>query len=178
VAGAVAAERFKGIALAALAAAAIALGVSSVAIHRSSQSMEQGRVLVQRINGLLAEHSRLLVELARQPQQSESGDLLADYLANIRRDGAAMHVSTRRGLSRLAANQLSLLALADAYEPLARGIRYPDALRDLRAHVQAWNERWNALFEVFMAGGNLGEQQTPFPQSFADAMRAEGASPD
>jgi hypothetical protein len=174
----VGAERVKGFAIAAIVAAAIALGVSFAALHRASRSEVRGQELVQRISGLLAERERLLGEFERQPGRTPLQDPLVDYLALIRRDGASMHAPMHRTLSHLAVNQLSLLTLADVFEPLARKKGYPGALRELRGYVFSWNDRWNGLFEIFMAGGNLAPQPGPFPQSFAEALRAEGASPD
>jgi hypothetical protein len=126
----------------------------------------------------LFERDRLLAELARQPGWNAEQDPLQTYLALIRRDGAAAHVPMRRSLSQLATNQVSLLALAEAFEPQARGKGYASALQALRGYVLGWNQRWNELFEVFMAGGNLASEQSPFPKVFADALRAEGAGGD
>ena len=169
------AERFKGIAIVALIVGAIALGVSLVALRGFAGSKAPRRALVHQMQGLVAERDRLMKEVSGQPGGESGQDTLEIYLELIRKDGAAAHVPLRRTLSALSANQVSMLALADAYEPFARTPGYAGALRALRAYVLSWNLRWDGVFEVFMAGGNVGKQQAPFPDSFADALAAEGA---
>jgi hypothetical protein len=171
----VSAERLRGLVIGAVVVAAIALGMSFVALKRPFTTAGEAQVLVRKISGLLLERERILSELVCESDANTQQDCLEFYLVQIRKDGAALHASQRRGLSRLAANQVAMLALAEAYEPMAKREEYASGLNELREYVLAWNERWNALFEVFMAGGNLPPGHSPFPTTFADALLAERA---
>lgn len=64
-------------------------------------------------------------------------------------------------------------ALAEAYEPAARADSYPNQLRALRVYVITWNDRWNGLFETYMAGGNLAGREPAFPVGFLASVNAQ-----
>ena len=154
--------------IAAVAFAAMSLSV--LALLYARQTTMQGGELRQRISQLVAEHQRLEGELTREPFVDAGASPLEAYLARIRRDGAARHVDMRRRLAALAENNAALLALADAYEPFAGNNDYAGQLHALRSYVITWNERWNTLFEIFMAGGNLAAGEQPFPKQFSDSI--------
>jgi hypothetical protein len=152
--------------IAAFALAALALSV--LALLRAQETRAQGTGLRQRIHQLVLEHQRLESELTHEPFAETGASPLEAYLARIRRDGAARHVEMRHRLTALAENNVALLTLAEAYEPFAGDEGYAAPLRALRSYVITWNERWNGLFEIFMAGGNLASGELPFPKQFAE----------
>ena len=87
--------------------------------------------------------------------------------------GIPQHSEMRRRLAALAEDNAELLALAEAYESSAKSDAYAAQLRELRTYVITWNDRWNRLFETFMAGGNLAGGEPPFPPQFAEVIKSD-----
>ena len=145
----------------------LSLVVGAWFLFRGSATSEPRAGLTQQIAMRLAEHERLQAALV----QDGAGEApLAVYLARIRRDGVPQHAAMHRQLAALAQLNAELLVLAEAYEPLARQSDYGSRLRELRTYVITWNDRWNGIFETFMAGGNLAGGEPSLPRRFTEAF--------
>jgi hypothetical protein len=152
-------------------AVAFAMLVYVLSSHHSSGDLRAH--VQQQMSRLVADHRRLEAELAHEPFLDAGKGPMEAYLARIRRDGVPQHSEMRRKLAAIAEDNAELLALAEAYESAAKSEAWPDQLRALRTYVITWNERWNGLFETFMAGGNLAGGEPPFPPQFAEVLKSE-----
>lgn len=150
-----------------LAVALVAALVSYAVAQKAGSSAELRSQVRQQILQLVAEHQRLEKELASEPFAEAGKHPLETYLARIRKDGLPAHSEMRRRLASLAEDNTALLALAEAYEPVARSEAYSAQLKQLRTYVITWNDRWNGVFETFMAGGNLAGGEPEFPAGIA-----------
>lgn len=139
-----------------------------VFLFRSVHGADPRAGLERQIQLRIAEHQRLESILAKDLEAGTGP--LDSYLARIRRDGVPQHAATHRQLAALAQLNAELLALAEAYEPVARRADYASRLRELRGYVIGWNERWNGIFETFMAGGNLAGSEPPFPARYGEGV--------
>lgn len=153
--------------------AGFVLGLLIYFFAHNSSSGDARTQLQQHMSRLIADHKRLEAELAHEPFADAGMPPMEAYLARIRRDGVPQHSEMRRRLAALAEDNAELLALAEAYESSAKSDAYAAQLRELRTYVITWNDRWNRLFETFMAGGNLAGGEPPFPPQFAEVIKSD-----
>lgn len=153
--------------------AASALAVSVYALRGTAHSSLNRQTVLQSMTSRLQERDALMEKVRSLIEVQPGQELLSEYLAVIRRDGLSAHTDLRRQLDTLAGNTAALATLVELYSPYAATEEYRAESGHYLEYAHSWRDRWNAVFEIFMAGGNLPASQREFPQQFAAAIRKE-----
>ena len=98
---------------------------------------------------------------------------LAAYLSSIRKDGLPKHAEERIGIDALNRDQMAIVALLDAYAPLAHNEDFKRQAGNYRAYALAFNDHWVSVMEYFMAGGSYPAGELRLPEGFEQALQAE-----
>ena len=128
---------------------------------------------LQPIAALLEADRKIFNDLKTEGMLGSDADLLETYLASIRKDGAAKHATTTHAIDALANNNIAIVTLLERYVPRARTPAFQAAAGQFRDYATEFRDRWQSVFETFMAGGNLPAASAAFPTSFAAALAAE-----
>lgn len=164
-----------------LVAALSAALVASVSWHHEHEALGDLRSQVvarelQPIAALLNEDQALINELQAEPFTEKDSGILESYLAKIRRDGVAKNAQMKQRLDQLAENNTAIVTLIKAYAPRAKTPAFTIEADKFRDYASAWRDRWNAVMELFMAGGNYAVSGIPFPKEFPERVQAELAA--
>jgi hypothetical protein len=162
-------------------AASIAALVALAFLHHEGRILRDARARVvaselRPIAMLLNENQALIHELRSEPLTEKESGLLASYLATIRRDGVAQHADMKQKLDTLAENNTAIVTLIKAYAPHTITPAFSAEADKFRNYASAWRDRWNSVFELFMAGGNYAVSGIQFPERFPEAVQAEIAA--
>jgi hypothetical protein len=76
----------------------------------------------------------------------------------------------------VAENNTAIVTLIKAHTPEAKAPAFVPEGDKFRNYASAWRDRWNAVMELFMAGGNYAASEVPFPKEFPEAVQAEIAA--
>ena len=128
---------------------------------------------LQPMAALLEEDRRILSDLKVEGLADSDSVLLDTYLARIRADSVPKHATTTHAIDALANNNTAIVTLLERYVPRARTPAFQAAAGQFRDYATEFRDRWQSVFETFMAGGNLPAAGTAFPPSFAAALAAE-----
>ena len=128
------------------------------------------------VAALLKENQAIIEELEAQSFTEKDAEILESYLAKIRRDGVPKHADMKQRLDQLAQNNTAIVTLTDAYSPQAMTPAFTAESDKFRNYASAWQDRWNSVMEVFMAGGNYAASAVPRPTGFPEAVKAEIAA--
>jgi hypothetical protein len=161
-------------------AVVVAVGAMGYLCYERSQLLEaRTRVVAQELQPiamLLEEDQALIKELQTEPFTEPNSGILESYLAKIRRDGVPKHADMKQKLDALAENNTAIVTLIKAYAPQAKTAGFVSEGDKFRNYAPAWRDRWNAVMELFMAGGNYAAAGVPFPDGFSAAVEAEIAA--
>jgi hypothetical protein len=160
-----------------LLAALIAVSLALAGWYQASGQLRQSRLgELKPLAALLGEDQQVLQALQGDSALEKQSGILASYLAKIRADGVAKHADMKQRLDRLAENNSAIIALIDVYTPHARSAAFSAESERFVRYAIAWRDRWNAVMELFMAGGNYPVAGVPFPTGFPTAVDAEIAA--
>jgi hypothetical protein len=161
--------------------AACALLVALLALTASYYALEAARSrlgsdMLATMAALLKEDEGIITELQSAPYVENDNGVLESYLVKIRRDGVAKTAPMKQRLDQLAENNTALVTLTTAYSPRARTAAFASEANKFRNYAVAWRDRWNAVMELFMAGGNYPASGPALPKEFASAVQMEIAA--
>lgn len=122
---------------------------------------------------LLADNQRIMAQLQSSAGSGASAGLLAEFLRAIRSDGLPKHSATRQQIDELVNNNTALVTLLSKYVPRARHGEFRVAAGQYADYAASLRDRWQSVFELFMAGGNLPAQQPVPPPGIEAAIRQE-----
>jgi hypothetical protein len=125
---------------------------------------------------LLKHEQAVLAQLAKDESAKDrapDADVLASYLADIRRDGVARHSATKLEIDDLMNTNTTILALLAKYSPYVQTATFRASAERFREYALAARDRWQSLLEIFMAGGSLPASAPPFPVEFPEALQVE-----
>jgi len=161
-------------------ASLLALCIASAALysvsHLPQEKANTELRLVQEILVTLDEHERLLNDLQADKFVEKNKGILESYLIKIRRDGVPAHSDMKRKVDALDHNLTALSTLLELYEPNARTPAFKSEAKNFRSYALAWSDRWGAMFDYFMGGGEYSTSQFSFPSKLIAAVKAERAA--
>jgi hypothetical protein len=160
-----------------LAASAVLLIVLAIAVGwYFAQAELRARDLkdtLRPIASLLEDDRRILDSLKADGAAESESMLLEAYLAGIRKDGVPKYAVAKQRIDALVNNNTVIVALFDRYVPRARSSAFKPAAEKFRDYAISLRDRWQSVFEIFMAGGNLPAASATMPVAFTDAVAAE-----
>lgn len=128
---------------------------------------------LQPVAALLEENRRILAALQSQGHAASESALLESYLRRIRSDGVPRHSAMKQQIDRVVNNNTVIVALLSKYAPHARTPAFSTAADQYRDYAIAFRDRWQSVFEIFMAGGNLPRSGPAFPDGIVEAVAQE-----
>jgi hypothetical protein len=164
-----------------LAVASVSVLFAAIAWLHANQLLHASRaqlvaMTLEPVAALLNENQAIIKELQTEPFTEKDAAILESYLTKIRRDGVPKHADMKQRLDQLAENNTAIITLLKAYLPQAKTPAFIAEADKFRNYAAAWRDRWNGVMELFMAGGNYAASGVPFPNGFADAVKAEIAA--
>lgn len=156
--------------------AIIALVISTAALREAHAARANGSTTIAAIATLTKqlEATRATLESA-QYREGDNG-ALESYLIRLRRDGAVRSAAMKQQLDSQAAQIATLNTLVDLHAAAARTDAFRQNVPAFRAYAVSWQDRWNALLETFMAGGNYPVSEFAYPDGWAAAVATELAA--
>jgi hypothetical protein len=154
--------------------AAVCWTIGSAALGK--QHAQYAANVLRPMATLLNQDQQVVSELQEAPFIENGSDILESYLTKIRRDGVAKHANMKQLLDQLAENNVAIVTLIKVYAPLAKTANFTSEADKFRNYASAWNDRWNSVMEIFMAGGNYPVTGIPFPAGFPATIEAEIAA--
>jgi hypothetical protein len=79
----------------------------------------------------------------------------------------------KQRIDRIENNNTAILALLAKYSTHARSAAFRASAEQFRDYAITLRDRWQSVFEIFMAGGNLPATAPAFPSEFPRAVAAE-----
>jgi hypothetical protein len=131
---------------------------------------------LQPIAALTEENRKILETLKSEGLADSEGALLGSYLARIRKDGVPVNSGMKQRIDTLVNNNTVIVALLSKYAPHAKTPAFRAAAEQYRNYAFSFRDRWQSLFEVFMAGGNLPALGPAFPSGFSASLNQEMAA--
>lgn len=128
---------------------------------------------LQPVAVLLEENRSILAGLQSQGNAASESAILESYLSRIRSDGVPRNSAMKQQIDRLVNNNTVIVALLSRYAPHARTPAFSAAADQYRDYAIAFRDRWQSLFEIFMAGGNLPQSEPVFPVGIEEAVAQE-----
>lgn len=128
---------------------------------------------LQPIASLLGQNRKTMQELKSSGYAESESTLLDSYLARIRRDGAPPNSGMKQRIDSLVNNNTVIAAFLAKYAPHARGSAFKAAAEQYRNYAISFRDRWQSVFEIFMAGGNLPAAGPEYPAQFAATLDQE-----
>jgi hypothetical protein len=124
----------------------------------------------------LLEDNRTIVEAIKKDGMAESESvILSTYLAQVRKDGVSQHSAFKQRIDALVNNNTMIVALLSKYTPRARTTEFRVAADKFVDYATTFRDRWQSVFEIFMAGGNLSAMGPVPPADFVGSVAKEGA---
>ena len=122
----------------------------------------------------LAEENRKIIEAVKAEGLADSESaLLGSYLARIRKDGVPTNSGMKQRIDTLVNNNTVIVAYLSKYAPHARTPAFRTAADQYRNYAISFRDRWQSLFEIFMAGGNLPALGPAYPSQFSASLNQE-----
>ena len=131
---------------------------------------------LQPIASLLDEDRKILNDLKTEGLGDSDSVVLENYLARIRGDSVPKHAELKQRIDALVNNNTAIVTLLARYAPRARTSAFRAGAETFRDYASRFRDRWQSVFEIFMAGGHLPAAGPAFPTAFADALAAERAA--
>jgi hypothetical protein len=128
---------------------------------------------LQRVAGLLAENAKLVAEIRQSGGAASEGAMLSVYLDQVRKDGVPRHSATKRSIDRLVDNNTAIVALTRHYLEHHGSAAFRAAAHQYIDYAASVRDRWQSVFEIFMAGGNLPAANGERPAVFDKELQAE-----
>ena len=152
----------------------LAIGATWQISERRAREREISDTL-QPVAALLVENRKTIQALVSGGYTESESPLLASYLADIRKDGVPKHSAMKQKIDTLVNNNTVIVALLSKYATRARTPAFRAAADQYRNYAIAIRDRWQSLFEIFMAGGNLPQAGPTIPAGMDDALKKETA---
>jgi secreted Zn-dependent insulinase-like peptidase len=148
-------------------------GTAAITWHFARQDLRAYELddTLRPIAALIDENLKTLDSL-KKDGISES-EILANYLQQIRKDGVPKNSGFKQRIDSLVNNNSAIVTLISKYEPHAHTPEFRAAADKFRDYAAAYRDRWQSVFEIFMAGGNLPAESKPFPAELADVVSRE-----
>jgi hypothetical protein len=108
---------------------------------------------LQPIAALLKDDRRILADLDRQGAGNSDAVLLENYLVQVRKDGVPQHSGLKLQIDQLVTNNVAIVTLLDRYSARARTSAFKAGALRFRRYATTFHDRWQSIFEIFMAGG-------------------------
>ena len=156
---------------------AVAIAIFGVGYH-ARQEMRKHEVedILQPI-AVRLEDNRNIVESLKRDGLADSESAIPDtYLQRIRKDGVPKNSAMKQRIDRLVDNNTAIVTLLSTYTTRARTLEFRVAAEKYRDYANSFRDRWQSVFEVFMAGGNLPPVGAAFPVELAGTVSVEIAS--
>ena len=131
---------------------------------------------LQPMAALLDDNRKILSALKSEGLADSDSFLLDTYLAQIRTDSVPKHAETKQRIDALVNNNTAIVTLLARYAPRARTSAFRAGAEKFRDYASRFRDRWQSVFEIFMAGGHLPAAGPVFPTDFADALAVETAA--
>jgi len=156
---------------------AVVIAIFGVWYH-GRQEMRKHEVedILQPIASRLEDNRNIVESLKREVLADSESAILDTYLQRIRKDGVSKNSAMRQRIDRLVDNNTAIVTLFSTYTTRARTLEFRVAAEKYRDYSSSFRDRWQSVFEVFMAGGNLPPIGVAFPVELAGAVSAEIAS--
>jgi hypothetical protein len=119
-------------------------------------------------------HISTLPLTAPTDPDSDAG-VLESYLSEIRKNGVSRHAKMAQQIDTVVNNNAAVVALSAAYSTHAKTEGFRLSTGKFRDYADNFRDRWQSVFEIFMAGGNLPSAGAPYPADFA-ATVSQGLS--
>lgn len=160
-------------ALGTLTAVVILTAAITWPIARSTMKDPARGDTLRSIAALLDENAALVASLKKTEGVEFDTLILSTFLALVRKDGVPKHSDLKQDLDHWMNNNTAIVALLNDYT----AHRSADAFRVSAGHYAEYattlRDRWQSVFEIFMAGGNLPASQGSPPFDFRGAVNAE-----
>lgn len=125
----------------------------------------------------LLKDNRGLVDALIHDGATDSGPAILDnYLQRIRKDGVAKNSVLKQRIETLVNNNTVIVALLSKYSTHVRTPAFKGAAEQYRNYAISFRDRWQSVFQIFMAGGNLPAAGPEYPAQFAAAIDQELAA--
>ena len=128
---------------------------------------------LQPIAALLDDNKRIIVSLTKDGLTESESAILDTYLQRIRKDGVPKNSVMKQRIDALVNNNTAIVALLFKYIPRARTALFRSAAGKFVDYAASFRDRWQSVFEIFMAGGSVPAAGPAFPSDMAVAVSAE-----
>ena len=157
-----------------LLCAAIAT-TAGISWHLADQALRHCAVddTVQPIAALVDENRKIIDGLVKDGDADSESTILETYLAKIRKDGVPKYSAMKQRIDTLVNNDTVIVALLSKYSTHVRTPAFKASVEQYRHYAISFRDRWQSVFEIFMAGGNLPVAGPEFPSQFAAALDQE-----
>jgi hypothetical protein len=122
---------------------------------------------------LLKDNQRIIDSLIHDGLAASEPLLLNNYLQRIRQDGLPKYSAMKQRIDTLVNNNTIIVALLSNYTAHARTRAFKAAAEQYRSYATSFRDRWQSVFEIFMAGGNLPAAGPEYPAQFAIVLDQE-----
>lgn len=122
---------------------------------------------------LLKDNQRIIDSLIHDGLAASERAFLNNYLQSIRQDGLPKYAGMKQRIDTLVDNDTVIIALLSRYRAHARTPAFNAAAEQYRSYAISFRERWQSVFAVFMAGGNLPAAGPEYQEQFATALDQE-----
>ena len=123
--------------------------------------------------GLLEENQKIIGSLQHDGYAESEAALLTTYLALIRKDGVPKNSAMKQRIDQIGNNNTAVLTLLSKLSARAHTPAFRVAADHYRDYAISFRDRWQSLFEVFMAGGNLPANGPTMPSDLLTATGQE-----
>lgn len=127
---------------------------------------------------LLADNQRLRASLLKDDGVLSESVILSTYLERIRKNGVPKYSGMKQKIDRLVNNDTTIVALLSNYLPLSQRAELRVAGAQFADYASGFRDRWQSLFEIFMAGGNLPARDPEPPANLQHLVQDEIARLD
>ena len=160
-----------------LMALAIATAVAGItasltwSLARAEVLRQEREQTLHDVEEFLADNARLVAELGQGEGASSEASILSRYLELIRKDGVPKHSAIKRKIDRLINNNTTIVALIRRHVHRDENATFRAAVSEYIDYTASLRDRWEAVFEIFMAGGNLPAANGERPPSFERELK-------
>lgn len=127
------------------------------------------------VAALVEQNQKIVEGLKAGGFAASEAAVLASYMADIRKDGVPRHSEMKQRIDTLVNNNTVIVALLARYERHVKTPAFRAAAVQYRDYAISFRDRWQSLFEVFMAGGNGPSSGPVAPAGFLALLKAEAA---
>ncbi len=162
----------------AIAVLAVLAGTAAIAWHFAKEDLHQYLVLdtLQPISELLKQNQALVARLQSEQSIESESMILSTYLQRIRSDGVPKNAALKSSVDQLVTNNLTIETLLSRYTAHAQTAQFRVAAAQYADYTGVLRDRWQSVFEIFMAGGNLPAHNPVMPLELGAAIEREIAA--